>query len=186
MFSQDSKLFQPGGIVQRTGKGEPAFQRHLSGRNSETPASGCLYCAIRDSDPRFSRLELFRTSLMLVSFYLYPYNPGHLTISPSRHLTDIRDLSLDEVLELFKLQVRAMTVLETLYAPRGFNIGFNQDRRLDGENRHVNCQVIPRYKNEIGMVELTSRGSRCLVEDPLETLEKLRAAFSGNPAQPGP
>ena len=45
---------------------------------------------------------------------------------------------------------------------------------------HVHCHVVPRYRNEIGMVEMVSGGSRVLVEDPAETLEKLRAVFPGD------
>jgi hypothetical protein len=36
---------------------------------------------------------------------------------------------------------------------------------------------VPRHRNEIGLLEMISQGSRVLVEDPNETLNKLRAAF---------
>ncbi len=137
---------------------------------------GCLICAMRERDPRLLRLEIHRGTLALVSLYPHPYNPGHLLVAPLRHLTDFRELTREELLELHRLQGLALDALASSYHPRGFNLGFRLGR--PGPEEHLHYQVIPRHNNEIGLVELTSQGTRCLVEDPLETVARLRQAFS--------
>ena len=95
-------------------------------------------------------------------------------IFPRRHLADIRQFTQEEVLAMHRLQERSMHALEALYNPRGFNIGFNVGQASGASIEHIHCHVIPRHRNEIGLVEMISQGSRVLVEDPMETREKLR------------
>ena len=141
------------------------------------PEVDCILCALRDSDKRVPDLVLLRHELMIVTLNLYPYNPGHLMIFPRRHLTDIRQFTEEEVLVMHRLQERSMHALEALYNPRGFNIGFNVGQASGASIEHIHCHVIPRHRNEIGLVEMISQGSRVLVEDPMETREKFRAVL---------
>ena len=141
------------------------------------PEVDCILCALRDSDKRVPDLVLLRHELMIVTLNLYPYNPGHLMIFPRRHLTDIRQFTEEEVLVMHRLQERSMHVLEALYNPRGFNIGFNVGQASGASIEHIHCHVIPRHRNEICLVEMISQGSRVLVEDPMETREKFRAVL---------
>jgi ATP adenylyltransferase len=141
------------------------------------PEVDCILCALRDSDKRVPDLVVLRHELMIVTLNLYPYNPGHLMIFPRRHLTDIRQFTQEEVLVMHRLQERSMHALEALYNPRGFNIGFNVGQASGASIEHIHCHVIPRHRNEIGMVEMISQGSRVLVEDPMETRGKLRAVL---------
>jgi len=115
---------------------------------------------------------------MIVSLNLYPYNPGHVMIFPMRHLTDIRDLTDEEIMEMHRLQGKVMAVLESVYGPSGFNIGYNVGETSEASIEHIHCHVVPRHRNEIGLLEMISQGVRVLVEDPLDTLEKLRKAFA--------
>ncbi len=141
------------------------------------PEVDCILCALRDSDKRVPDLVVLRHELMIVTLNLYPYNPGHLMIFPRRHLNDIRQFTQEEVLVMHRLQERSMHALETLYNPRGFNIGFNVGQASGASIEHIHCHVIPRHRNEIGLVEMISQGSRVLVENPMETREKLRAVL---------
>ncbi|HUU28752.1 MAG TPA: HIT domain-containing protein [archaeon] len=150
----------------------------LSYVRGKKPDVECILCAVRDSDKRVPRLVVSRTELMIVSLNLFPYNPGHLIIFPLRHLNDIRELNHDEALELFSLQKQCMSALEAVYRPTGFNIGFNIGSSSGASIEHLHCHVIPRYRNEIGFVEMVSSGSRILVEDPRETLKKIRHSFA--------
>ena len=151
----------------------------LSYVRGKKPDVECILCAIRDKDPCVTSLEVMRTGLMIVSLNLYPYNPGHLLIFPHRHLADIREFTEKEALEMFSLQKLAMGVLESLYNPTGFNTGFNVGPSSGASIQHVHCHLIPRYRNETGLLEMISSGSRVMVEDPRETLQKLRAKFAG-------
>lgn len=172
--------FRTVNLSVKTDKMKKRFEtrKKPSGSTCAKDDFNCLFCAIRDRDKQVKGLELARGKYWIVSLHRFPYNPGHLIISPLRHLTDIHDLNREEVLELHQLQIKAMEALETHYSPRGFNIGFNVGTPDGFGIEHVHCHVVPRHINETGLVEMTSGGTRCLVEDPLETLEKLRQAFN--------
>jgi len=65
-------------------------------------------------------------------------------------------------------------LLEELYQPHGFNIGFNEGKASGASIGHFHIQIVPRYSGDIGFMELLS-GSRVLVENINETLQKLKA-----------
>ncbi|MCE5273064.1 HIT domain-containing protein [bacterium] len=141
------------------------------------PKVDCILCSIRDRDSRVVSLEVHRGRLMLVSLNLFPYNPGHLMIFPLRHLTDLRQFNREEVLEMHRLQKNCMGVLDELYSPAGFNVGYNIGPTSGASIEHIHCHLVPRHRNELGLLEMISQGTRVLVEDPHETLAKLRATF---------
>ena len=157
----------------------PAAPGKLPGMDCKTAGLLCILCAIRESDPQVANFEITRSKLMIVSLNFYPYNPGHTVIFPARHLTDIRELTDEEIMEMHRLQGKLMAVLESVYGPSGFNIGYNLVKSGETDIRHIHCHVVPRHRNEIGLLEMISQGSRVLVEDPLVALEKLRRAFAG-------
>jgi ATP adenylyltransferase len=151
----------------------------LSYVRGKKPDVECILCAIRERDPQVVSLEVLRTGLMIVSLNLFPYNPGHLMIFPLRHIVDIREMTPEEVLEMHRLQMKSMEVLEALYSPSGFNLGYNQGPTSGASIPHLHCHLVPRHRNEIGLLEMISEGSRVLVEDPRETLKKVRTTFAG-------
>ena len=142
------------------------------------PDVECILCAIRDRNEKVVSLEVTRSELTMVSLNLYPYNPGHLLIFPLRHLTDPRELRQDEVLEIHDCQKLFMDVLDEVYQPSGFNLGYNIGPHSGASIEHIHCHLIPRYRSEIGLLEMVSEGARVLVEDPRVTLERLKEAFS--------
>ncbi len=152
----------------------PGKLDYVRGGKPDVP---CILCSIRDNDERVVRLEVGRTELMVVSLNLFPYNPGHLMIFPLRHITDIRELSRDEVQEMQRLIHRMMDILESAYGPRGFNIGYNVGDTSGASIEHLHCHIVPRHRNETGVLEMVSGGARVMVEDPNVTLEKLREAW---------
>ncbi|MFH1069452.1 MAG: HIT domain-containing protein [Candidatus Glassbacteria bacterium] len=157
----------------------PGKLDYVRGGKPDVP---CILCSIRDRDQQVVRLEIARTDRLLISLNLYPYNPGHLLIFPLRHITDTRQLTEEEVLEMHRLQTRLMTVLEKVYGARGFNVGYNVGSFSGASIEHLHCHLVPRHRNEIGLLEMISQGSRVLVEDPNITLEKIRRAYESNEA----
>lgn len=142
------------------------------------PSVDCILCSIRDKDKKVTNLEVFRNELFVVSLNLYPYNPGHLMVFPLRHLTDIRQFSEEEVRGMHQIQQLSMDNLDRLYQPAGFNLGYNIGNCSGASIDHLHCHIVPRYKSEIGLVEMVSCGTRMLAEDPVTTLEKLKKIFN--------
>ncbi len=115
--------------------------------------------------------------MVKISVNLYPFNPGHLMVFPTEHKTDIRQLSNAEFHELDHLQRLTLDILDELYQPHGYNVGYNLGSAGGASIDHLHLHIVPRYHNEPGIIDVLS-GSRVLVEDPLITRDRVRAAFS--------
>jgi ATP adenylyltransferase len=142
----------------------------------ERPKVDCILCAISEKTNIVTNLTVYETDLMIISINLYPYNTGHLMIFPRRHLIDIREYSKDEMVEVEKLTHTAMNVLDSVYHPRGYNIGYNIGQDSGASIPHIHRHIIPRYQNEIGVIDIIG-GAKIIVEDPVVTRDKLKKEF---------
>ncbi len=138
---------------------------------------GCILCLVRDGSSQVVDLTVHRGEGMSVCLNLYPYNPGHLLVFPQRHVTDLRELSAEERAALDRTVDRALEVLDREYHPAGYNIGCNMGLTAGASIDHLHVHVIPRYAREIGIAEILA-GKRVLVENPLETRDRLAGAFA--------
>jgi ATP adenylyltransferase len=142
--------------------------------------SGCALCLIRDKSPQVPDLTVFRNEFVEVSLNLYPYNPGHLMVFPLRHMTDIRNLEKEERAAMDQTVDKALDVVDSVYSPQGYNIGFNMGRAAGASIEHIHLHIIPRYAGEIGIAELLA-GKRVMVEDLFASRDKLREAWLKDP-----
>jgi ATP adenylyltransferase len=91
-------------------------------------------------------LIVARGSQVYAVLNLYPYNPGHLMVVPYRHIADYTDLKADELSEFSEFTRRALTVIRSVSAPHGFNIGINAGSAAGaGIAPHLHQHVVPRW-----------------------------------------
>ncbi len=142
------------------------------------PNVECILCSIikQEKDNAVVNLEVYRSSLFVISLNLYPYNPGHLLIFPIRHITDLRQLINEEILELNNLTNLSLNVLDVLYSPGGYNIGYNIGHCSGASIEHLHLHIVPRYEKEIGFVDIVA-GAKIMVEDPQITLSRVSEQF---------
>jgi len=145
---------------------------HLKGRGMD-----CILCNIVARNKSVESLEICRTKLFCVCANLYPYNPGHLMVFPLRHVEDLRGLTDKEAAELFLLEKFTVDILDEIYQPRGYNIGYNLGDCGGNSIKHIHLHIVPRFKNELGFIDILS-SSRIIVDDPRSSLPKLRRLFS--------
>jgi ATP adenylyltransferase len=138
---------------------------------------GCILCLVAAGSDAVERLVVGETASFIAALNLYPYNPGHLLLFPKRHLVDIRELEPAALAELDELTKRCLDSLDRTLAPSGYNIGYNMGLVAGASIEHLHLHIIPRFPREIGISELLA-GKRVLVQDPRDTLEKLRDAFA--------
>lgn len=146
---------------------------YLKGKKPE----GCILCLVAAGSEDVERLVVLDTGNFVVSLNLYPYNPGHIIIFPRRHVVDIRHLSSEERRELDGIVDRCLGALDRTQNPAGYNIGYNMGLVAGASIDHLHLHIIPRYPREIGIAEIIA-GRRVLVQDPRETLKRLKAAFN--------
>ena len=134
---------------------------------------GCILCMIRDRDPALVDLTVYRDELFIVTVNLYPYNPGHLMLFPTRHIVDIREYTSEEQTSFQTLNRMLLDVLDALYTPSGYNLGYNMGLTSGASIEHLHYHIIPRYPRELGVADLIG-GKRVLVEDPRVTRRRVR------------
>ena len=143
----------------------------------------CILCGLRDEEPEIVNTVVHKSEDMAVSLNLYPYNPGHSLIFPTRHVEDIRELTDTERHSMDKMLDKVLTALDSLYSPAGYNIGFNMGLEAGASIKHLHLHIIPRYPRELGIAELIG-GKRVLVEDLTKSIARLKAALSLKAALP--
>ncbi|MBP7654882.1 HIT domain-containing protein [Candidatus Dependentiae bacterium] len=140
------------------------------------PKVKCILCSVLNNEPEVDKLIIFKGVTMNITMNLFPYNPGHIMIFPSRHIEDTRNLTEQEWKEIFDLKKLSLDCLEEVYKPSGFNMGFNIGHFGGASIEHIHFHIVPRYKNEIGFMELFS-DARIIVENPKKTMNKLKKMF---------
>ena len=84
---------------------------------------GCVFCTAAKEKEDQKNLIVARGKHCFVILNKYPYNNGHLMVTPYRHVSDLIELEEPELLELMKLTQQATKVMKkTMYAG-GFNVG---------------------------------------------------------------
>jgi ATP adenylyltransferase len=79
----------------------------------------------------------------------YPYNNGHLLVSPARHVGDLKDLTREENGECMDLLSKFTAVYREQMNAGGFNIGLNLGRVAGaGVPGHLHWHLVPRWAGD--------------------------------------
>jgi ATP adenylyltransferase len=140
---------------------------------------GCFLCLPpAHMGPDRGRFLLFSDHLVLVMLNIYPYNNGHLLISPRRHIPSLSAAEEAERLALMNQAARATEILDRLMRPSGFNLGINQGRVSGGSVKdHLHIHVTPRYLGDSNYMTVLGE-TRVISEHILATYDKLVSAFN--------
>jgi ATP adenylyltransferase len=119
---------------------------YISGeRPSDDPGDGCPFCAAPGKEDA-EGLVVRRGRFCYVVMNLFPYNPGHVLVCPYRHVSLYVDLTDEETEEFTRLTKQALTALQAISQPHGFNIGMNQGGVAGaGVQAHLHQHVVPRW-----------------------------------------
>jgi ATP adenylyltransferase len=111
--------------------------------------TGCFFCAYlrRRDDRRNLIVARGRTCFTIIN--RFPYNTGHLMVAPLRHTAKLDSLRDDEILEMWKMTVRMLGVLDRAMRPHGYNIGINLGRIAGaGVPGHAHIHIVPRWSGD--------------------------------------
>ncbi len=145
-------------------------------KGKKKPSVQCILCSIVDDSEEVENLTVYKDKLASVALNLYPFNPGHLMIFPNRHVLGLEELTSEEVFAIHKLTSNSILILNELLEPSGYNIGYNMGCWSGGSIDHIHQHIVPRYENEIGFLDVLS-GTRIVVSDPRDLIDKLRISF---------
>lgn len=147
---------------------------YVKSTNEKVP---CILCAVRENDSRVTALKVYQEELLFISLNLYPYNPGHLMVIPTRHIEYFEDLTKTERERIFEVVIQCQKMLRATFSPSGFNVGYNQGDFAGASIKHIHVHVVPRYDQELGFIDIIGNG-RIVVEQASQVMEKIQARIT--------
>jgi len=141
-----------------TGKPRPLWAPWRIDYILSDKVESCFLCNRKEkNDSEDDELVISRGEQVFVMLNRYPYNSGHLMVTPYRHIGDISELTRSERYELIDLTVSAEQVLQQLMCPDGFNIGFNLGTAGGaGIKEHIHQHIVPRWVGDTNFMPVLS------------------------------
>ncbi len=134
---------------------------------------GCVFCQEAAGELGDSSLVVHRGERVVVLLNKFPYSSGHLMVAPVRHVPGLGDLDLEEAAEIHALTVQGIAALSAIYAPDGFNVGWNLGAVAGGSiSAHLHQHVVPRWAGDTNFMPVLAD-----VKVLPEHLESTRAAL---------
>ncbi len=133
-------------------------------------SKGCIFCRAKNKNAR--DFVIFKTKKSICLLNIYPYNNGHLLVSPLRHLSKLEQLTKEEILDLFSVLTRAQRLLQIVLKPQGYNLGLNLTRAAGaGITGHLHIHIVPRWVGDVNFMPAVC-GTK-VISQSLEELAKL-------------
>jgi ATP adenylyltransferase len=137
----------------------------------------CVLCAALAAARAPDSLVVHVASHCFVVMNLYPYNSGHVMVSPRRHVGRLGDASAEELAEMMALARRLEGILGEVYKPDGMNVGMNLGRSAGaGVAEHIHLHVVPRWTGDTNFISVVGE-TRVIPEDPQQACRTLRDRF---------
>jgi len=137
----------------------------------------CVFCLPehRDEDPE--RLVLYRGQHNFVIMNKYPYNNGHLMVTPYRHVMNLADLEPHESHEAMDLLQACVRILTAHFRPQGVNIGLNIGEASGaGIREHLHFHLVPRWVGDSSFMAVAC-DTRVVPEALSSTYANLKPRF---------
>ena len=137
---------------------------------------GCVFCLAAAADDA-ETLVVHRGERAFALLNKFPYASGHLMVAPFRHGVEFGELADDEAVEIHRLAREAIGALAEIFAPQGYNLGWNLGRIAGaGIVDHVHLHVVPRWAGDTNFMPVLA-DVKVLPEHLAETRRKLAAAW---------
>jgi len=137
----------------------------------------CVFCLPSHLDEDRERLVLYRGTHSFVIMNKYPYNNGHLMVTPFRHLMCPTALSTEESNEIMDLIKESVKILKAGFNPQGINVGLNiGEAGGAGIREHLHFHLVPRWNGDSSFMAVFSE-TRVIPEHLLSTYDRLKPLF---------
>ncbi len=151
--------------------------------NTTPKTSECFLCdAFYQPQRDAELLVVARRERCFVIMNRFPYNSGHIMVVPNRHCGELRLLSDDELMLLFRTVREAEDVLHKVFKPHGINVGLNLGSAAGaGVPSHLHVHLVPRWNGDVNFMPVLADIK--IVSERLEdTYQKLTQGFEASAA----
>ena len=137
----------------------------------------CVFCLPETRDEDRERLVLLRARHSFVIMNKFPYNNGHLMVTPYRHLMNLADVTPEESHELMDLIRDCTIALQGQFSPQGINVGLNIGEASGaGIREHLHFHLVPRWVGDSSFMAVCSE-TRVVPEHLLAAYDRLKPHF---------
>jgi ATP adenylyltransferase len=137
----------------------------------------CIFCAGVAAGDDAEKYVVHRGEHCFAMLNAFPYNNGHLMVSPYRHVPSIEELDEPELLELMTMAQASVSALRSAYRPEGFNLGVNQGKIAGaGVEDHVHLHVVPRWAADTNFMPVIA-DTRVLPQSLDDSYRAITTAF---------
>ena len=134
----------------------------------------CILCLKHREQKDPEHYVLYRSKLNFAMLNLFPYNPGHIMVSPYRHVQNLEDLTDEELLDNLSLVKKCTKALKEAFHPEGFNAGMNLGKVAGaGVEGHVHMHIVPRWNGDTNFMPILA-DVKVISEGLGETYRKLK------------
>ena len=137
----------------------------------------CVFCLPLHHREDAQRLVLYRGRYSFVIMNKFPYNCGHLMLTPYRHIMSLQELTEEESSELMKLLRQCSIVLQECFNCQGQNLGLNIGEAAGaGIREHLHFHIVPRWNGDASFMAVMDE-VRVMPEHLLATYAELKPRF---------
>lgn len=157
----------------------PWRSKYIGSFKGNNKLEECFVCyAIANPYDDSDNLLVARFEHSIVMMNKYPYNNGHLLITPIEHKGKLDDLDLavrTEIMEVINITTK---VIDEVYSPQGYNVGLNAGAAAGaGLPDHLHFHVVPRWSGDTNFTAVL--GDYKVINESMEdSRDKLTNAFT--------
>ena len=138
----------------------------------------CIFCDKSKIGEDDENLVVYRGEYSYVLMNLYPYNNGHLMISPYEHEENFEALTSETQVEMMNLCSKSMKILRESLNADGFNFGANFGEVAGaGIKDHVHLHIVPRWIGDTNFMPVMGH-TKVMIDGLRETRIQLSDAFN--------
>ncbi len=135
----------------------------------------CIFC--RGLKSKHKSYIIAKTKYSFAMLNIFPYNNGHVMVSPIRHVRDLSFLKDAEMLDLFKTLNKTKKALDKALRPHGYNIGVNISASAGaGQTGHLHIHIVPRFRGDINFMPVLHDTK--IISQSLDELYKLLKRYA--------
>jgi len=113
----------------------------------------CAYCEL----PEIKAREIIRNEFAWAFPTNIPIVPGHLLILPIRHVSNLSELTSEEIKAIFDLREKLIPVMKEVFGAEGFNYAWNEGKVAGQSAPHFHLHMLPRKTGDTGITEYEPR-----------------------------
>ena len=140
----------------------------------------CVFCLPSHNGEDEERLILHRGLNSFVVMNKFPYNCGHLMVTPYRHIMNLHELTEEESSEIMALLRQCSIILQACFHCQGQNLGLNIGEAAGaGIREHLHFHIVPRWNGDSSFMAVIDE-VRVMPEYLLATYAKLKPYFDAH------